>query len=125
MNISDWPWIKGLTRLLTAPRREPARQPERIAAMQLHIVLPAKFGVIVVVLYYLFQSGWFEPQSERKVVAETLQTFIFFVYVIGNLIAAGLFAAWRRFPADIFQWVVFTLGLLDGLFIAGLTFITG
>jgi signal transduction histidine kinase len=36
-----------------------------------------------------------------------------------------LFALWRRLPPGLFQWLAFTLGLLDGLFIAGIAMITG
>jgi signal transduction histidine kinase len=126
MRFIDWKWMKGLARLLLTPRPEPTRQAERIAAMQLHIVLPARLGVIAVVLYYLYHSDWFnQPPIERTVVLETLQWFIFSIYVISNIFAGAIFAAHRGFSPGIFQWLAFTLGLLDGLFMAGLTFITG
>ncbi len=37
-----------------------------------------------------------------------------------NVIAAVVFFTWRRFPPELFQWLVFALGILDGLFVAGL-----
>ncbi len=56
------------------PPAEPPEQAERIVAMQLHIVLPVKVGVIAVVLYYLFYAGWLsEELTTRWVVQETLQ----------------------------------------------------
>jgi signal transduction histidine kinase len=126
MKFVDWKWVKGLAKLVLTSRPEPTRQAERIVAVQLHVVLPARLGVIAVVLYYLYHSGWFDqPLIERTVVLETLQKFIFFVYVISNLIASIVFAASRRFQPGVFQWLAFTLGLLDGLFMAGLTFMTG
>ena len=39
-------WIQGWKNLLAVPQTEPAEQAERIATMQLHIVLPAKAGVV-------------------------------------------------------------------------------
>ena len=49
MNLNAWRWIKGLNKLLSTRQPEPARQAERIVAMQLHMVLPTKAGVVAVV----------------------------------------------------------------------------
>ncbi len=117
--------MKGWRRLLAASRPKPARRAERIVAVQLHIVLPARAGVVAVVLYYLFYSGWLSgPPTILGVVLETLRGY-FQVYVLCNAVAGSIFFLWRRFPATLLEWVVFTLGLLDGLFVAGLTLITG
>jgi signal transduction histidine kinase len=40
-------------------------------------------------------------------------------------VASVVLLLWRRFPPGIFQWLVFALGLLDGLFVAELAFLTG
>ncbi|MFO1475227.1 MAG: HAMP domain-containing sensor histidine kinase [Verrucomicrobiota bacterium] len=125
MKFIEWRGSKGLGRLLSAMRPSPRPEPGRVVSMQLHVVLPAKAGVIGIVLYYLFYSGGLnEVTVARRVVLETLQEF-FAIYVVCNFIAAVLFVQWRRFPAGIFQWVAFLLGLLDGLFVAGLALITG
>jgi signal transduction histidine kinase len=117
--------MKEWRRLLATPRPGPARRAERVVAVQLHIVLPAKAGVIAVVLYYLFYSGWLTgPPTTQLVVLETLRGY-FRVYVACNAVATVIFLLWRRFPPEIFEWLVFVLGLLDGLFIAGLTLATG
>ena len=121
MKLFDSRWLKGL---LATSRPEPAQQAERIVAMQLHIVLPAKAGLIAVVLYYFFSSGSFsEAPSIYGLMLELLRWY-FSIYVAGNFVAALIFFFWRRFPPAIFQWLVFTLGILDGLFIAGLAFMT-
>src|SRR5260221_3787391 len=126
MKHLDWQKIRGLAaRLLAIPRPEPTRRAERIVGVQLHIVLPAKVGVIAVVLYYLFYSGWFYgPPTTQTVVFDTLKGF-FLAYIACNAVGALFFLLWRRFPPQIFEWLVFSLGLLDGLFVAGLVFITG
>src|SRR4029078_12039302 len=93
---------------------------------QLHIVLPVRAGVILVVLYFLSRAGWVQPEDNpipRTVYMELLKTF-FYGYVVCNAIATLVFVSWRRFPAVIFEWLVFTLGLLDGLFVAGIIFVT-
>jgi len=125
MKYLDWQTFKGLPKLLATSPAEPPQQAERIVAVQLHIVLPVKVGVIAVVLYYLFYAGWLtEELTTRWVVEQTLQRF-FLIYVVCNAVAGVVLLLWRRFPPGIFQWLVFALGLLDGLFAAELTFLTG
>ena len=54
--------------MLVTDQPEPTRQAERIVAMQRDVVLPSKAGVILVVLYYLFYSGWlYEVPTTRSV----------------------------------------------------------
>jgi signal transduction histidine kinase len=127
MKFIDWRSVKELSRLLTATRPEAVQQAKRSVAMQLHIVLPIKAGVIGIMFYYLLYPGWLQGlgvTTIREVVLEMLQWYSL-VYALCNAVAAVLFILWRRFPPGIFQWLVFTLGLLDGLFVAGLIFNAG
>jgi signal transduction histidine kinase len=125
MKFIDWERLKGLRRMLATDRSEPARQAERIVTMQRDVVLPSKVGVILVVFYYLFLSDWiYETPTTRSVVQDTLKGY-FLVYVFCNFLGALFFYFWRRLPAGLFQWLAFTMGLLDGLFITGLTIVTG
>jgi signal transduction histidine kinase len=125
MKFIEWRWKKKLDQLLAAMRPGHEPQARRIVAMQLDIVLPAKAGVIAIVLYYLFYSGWLPGVTTTPgVVLETLQRY-FIVYTLCNVLATVILLQWRRFPPGIFQWLVFTLGILDGLFVAGLALITG
>ena len=120
MKFLDSRWTKGLLTF----RPEPEEQARRIVRMQTHIVLPAKAGIIAVVLYYVFSSAWSqEAPSAHDVALDFLKRY-FLVYSACNVVLAGFFIYWRRFPAGLFQWIVFTLGLLDGLFVSGLVLIT-
>jgi signal transduction histidine kinase len=124
MKILDWERLKNLRGLLATERPEPVQQAERIVAIQRDVVLPSKAGVCVVVLGYLFFSGWLEEPSTRSVVLDTLKHF-FEIYLGCTLLGAFFFVSWRRWPLEIFQWLAFTLGLLDGLFMAGIVIVTG
>jgi len=105
-------------------RPEPEEQARRIVNMQLRIVLPAKAGIIAVILAYVFTSGWsVEAPSARDVALDYLRKY-FLVYTACNIGIGALFVCWRRFPPRLFQWLVFILGLLDGLFVSGLVIIT-
>jgi signal transduction histidine kinase len=120
MKVLDSRWRKGLLTF----RPEPEQQARRIVKMQTHIVLPAKAGIIAVVLYYIFSSAWTqEAPSAHDVALDFLKRY-FLVYSACNLAIAAFFISWRRFPAGLFQWLVFILGLLDGLFVSGLVLIT-
>ncbi len=111
--------------MLVTDRPEPTRQAERIVVMQRDVVLPSKAGVILVVLYYLFFSDWlYDMPTTRSVVQDTLKDY-FLIYVLCNCLGALFFYFWRRLPPGLFQWLAFTMGLLDGLFVTGLTIVTG
>lgn len=105
-------------------RPEPEQQARRIVRMQTHIVLPAKAGIIAVILYYVFVSTWAQEAPGAHDVALNFLRKYFLVYSACNLGIGAFFVYWRRFPAGLFQWLVFILGLLDGLFISGLVLIT-
>jgi signal transduction histidine kinase len=124
MKSSPWQWFKTFPGLLAAPRPDPPRQAERIVSVQRRFVLPVRAGVLAVALYFVFSSDWFngEPTTET-VVLQTLRGF-FMVYIACNAIAAAIFFYWKRFAPEFFQWLAFVLGLLDGLFAAGLLLIT-
>lgn len=125
MNITGWRGIGWLGELLATRQPEPVDQAQRIVAMQLHIVLPAKAGVVAVTLYYVFFSDWFrELPTIQTVVLQSVQGF-FVAYVISNVLAIGALLAWKKFPPGVVQWIVFTLGLLDGIFMGAMVFLTG
>ncbi|MDB6018333.1 MAG: Integral rane sensor signal transduction histidine kinase [Pedosphaera sp.] len=126
MNFKFWLRLKRLPRLLALPVPEPLQQASRILSVQRNIVLPTRCMVTAIVLYYLFYAHWLDQQAAatpREVVLETLQRFFLF-YLIFNAIAAILLVL-RRFPPSLVQWLVFMVGLLDGLLLAGLTIETG
>jgi signal transduction histidine kinase len=125
MNFFAWERFKRLGRLLATDSLEPPHQAERIVAMQRDVVLPSKLGLLLVVFYFLYDSGWFyDVPTTWSVVQELLQNY-FLVYLACNIVGAVIFFNWRRLPPGLFQWLAFTMGLLDGLFAAGLTVFTG
>ena len=124
MKLDPWQWFKVFPGLFVAPRPEPVQQAERIVTVQRRVVLPVRIGVLAAALYFVFSSGWYSQSPDTEmVVLQTLRGF-FPVYIACNVIAAIFFFSWERFPPGIFQWITFVLGLLDGLFIAGLVLIT-
>jgi signal transduction histidine kinase len=124
MKSSPWQWLKAFPGLLAAPRPEPSRQAERIVSVQRRFVMPVRAGVLAVALYFVFSSDWFnETPTTQTVVLQTLRGFLV-AYILCNAFAVAIFFSWKRFSPELFLWLAFILGLLDGLFIAGLILLT-
>jgi nitrogen-specific signal transduction histidine kinase len=123
MKILDWERIQQWRGLLATGQREPLQQAERIVGVLRDVALPAKAGLSLVVLYYLYSSGW-KDDPIVKLALSTLKEFCL-IYLLCNFVGAIMLVFWRRLPPELAQWLAFTLGLLDGLFMAGLTSVTG
>jgi signal transduction histidine kinase len=124
VKLGLWQWLKAFPGLLSTPRPEPARQAERIVAVQYRFVMPVRIGVLAVALYFIFSSDWlYGPPNTQTILVQTLRNF-FIVYIVCNTLAGTLFFAWKRLPPQLFQWVAFVLGFLDGLFVVGLILMT-
>jgi signal transduction histidine kinase len=132
MNPIRWHKPKWLPQLLAMPVPEPSQQATRIQAIQTNIVLPVKLLLIGVIFYYLYYVRWLDVTSSslgdtspsaQEIVLVFLQNFFVF-YIVFNAAAAAMLIL-RRFPHKLVPWVVFTVGLVDGLLLAGLTAETG
>ena len=125
MNTDRWQWLKRLPAALAAPEREPAEHAQLILTLQRSIVLPARALTVAIVLYHFYNSPWLNTAvTDYAVVVETIQR-LFVSCAMFMMVAAVLFYVVRRFPTGSVQWLVFTVGLMDGVFLAGLTVITG
>ncbi len=117
----------------SAPR--PAVQVERLEFMERRLMLPVKAAGLAIVFYYLFFAIRVEDITPTRLVAsETYQywtvllkgvqtTYLF--YFILNLAAGFFLFSMRQFSFALVQWLVFVVGVLDALFVAALTLVTG
>lgn len=125
MKLVPWNTLRRLFELLEPPPLEREWQTARIRAVERDIILPIKVLVMGVLCYYLFFSRWFESVvSVRDVALEYLRGFYQF-YVAINVPAAWVLMTMDRLPLAVVRWTVFTIGLVDGLFLAALTLVTG
>jgi len=125
MNRQPWRWLRRLPRLLDPPRPEPEQQARRITAVQRNIIPPVKLVVIGIVFYYLFSDRWWTDASSTSVVVVETMQYLFGAYVLFSAAVMASFYVVRRFPPGFVQWIVFAAGLMDGLFLGGLTLLTG
>ncbi len=120
MNPIRWQKPKWLPRFLAMPVPEPAQQASRILKIQRNIILPARVMVTIIVFYYLFYGEGLLVESDTwKIVGENVQSFFIFYIIFTAISSTALIL--RRFPPRLVQWVVFAVGLVDGVLLASLT----
>ena len=125
MNPFQWQWVKRLPALFELPQREPAEHAQRILGLQRAIILPARLLIVPVIFYHLHNSPWFNDiVTDYGVLFETTLTVLAGCALV-MLAVTVLFYVVRKPPPGAVQWVVFASGLADGVFLAGLTVLTG
>ena len=105
------------------------QQAARIRASERNVGLPVKAVVIGVLFYYLYLSNWFDDvtgpgEGPLEVALEVVRLF-FVLYVVLNLFGSALLIGMDWFPLGLLHWIIFTLGCLDGLFLAAMIAVTG
>ena len=125
MKPSHAEWLKRLPALFEIPAPDPARLLRRIVMMERNIMLPVKAVFIGMILYSFQSTRWFGlPLSMQDVATETVQ-FIFWFYILANVIFAVVLFRAETLPLAVVQWTVVTSSLVDGLFIAALASLSG
>lgn len=118
-------WLQSWQQFWTASTPDPYQVSARIRSMERNVVLPVKGVIFGVLVYYLFISTWFDDvTSIREVALQMLQRF-FLIYTVVNVAVAVMLISMEQFPLKVIQWTIFIVGLVDALFLAGLTLITG
>ena len=106
------------------PGLDPGQRASLIHTFERDIILPIKALTILTLVYYLYFSDWFGALSTPRTVAfETIQRY-FVIYVVLNALVGSLFIFVRQLPLNFIQWTTYTMGLLDALLFAALTFVT-
>jgi signal transduction histidine kinase len=125
MKPSHAQWLKRLPALFEIPAPDPPRLLRRIVMMERNIMLPVKLVFIAIISYSFDITSWVGlANSTLDVMVETVQ-FIFWFYILANIILALLLLAAERLPLAVVQWTVVTSNFVDGIFIAGMALLTG
>jgi signal transduction histidine kinase len=125
MNAGRWQWLQRMPEVLQRAQLGPVEQSRRHVTTQRNILLPARLIVAGIVLYQIFATPWLlDIVNTYGVVVETIQDLCL-TYAALILVLTVLFVVVRRFPPASVQWFVFLLGLADGIFLGGLTVLTG
>jgi signal transduction histidine kinase len=127
MNSNRWQTLKQLPALFEIPALDPARALRRIILMERNIMLPVKVFFIAMILqsFDFSRSIWVgEISSVLDVTVVTVQ-LIFWFYILANIIVAFFLLMAKRWPLAVTQWTVVTSVLMDGIFVAAMTLLTG
>ena len=125
MNPGHQQWLKRLPVLFEIPAPDPPRLLRRIGFMERDIMLPVKAAFIGMILYSFHSTRWFGlPLNMQDLITETVQ-FIFWFYILANVILTALLLRAKPLPLAVVQWTVVTSSLVDGLFIAVLASLSG
>ena len=125
MKTGLWQWLKRLPAVMAPLRPESGQYAQGVVKLQRNIILPARLLVVGIVLYHVFTSPWQgNVANSYDVLLETIEkTFTgYALFVVG---VTALFYVVRPFPAGSVQWLAFAVGLADGVFLGGLTVLTG
>ena len=118
--------LKRLPALFEIPAPDPDRARRRIELMERNTMLPVKLVFIGIILYsFNYKSPWMsQALNVLDVSFETVQLiFVFYILLSIPLALPVMFAG--RLPLAFLQWSVVTCCLMDGLMLAGMTYITG
>jgi signal transduction histidine kinase len=115
-------FIKNLIELLKISPPSTPQLLERIETMERDIVLPIKVAGIAMLLQ---SFPWIRDASGVLDVPVEYARYFLWVYISVNVAMAGLLFLLRRLAPAFVEWAVFTVSLVDGIFLGLLTLVTG
>jgi signal transduction histidine kinase len=120
-----FPRLRQLGELLreTTPAQEDIAA--RLKTVERDVILPVKGVFVLILLYNLYFSRWFEDVALPQSVAQQLIERFFLIYLAVTVIVGALLIFGQRLPSSMIQRVIFTSSFLDGLFLAALAYVTG
>ncbi len=125
MKPSRWPVWGQLRELLDETSPPPEQMSFRLKTVERDVILPVKGVFVLILLYNLYFSRWFEDVALPQSVAQQLIERFFIIYLLVTVVVAGLLIFGRKLPGSMIQRVIFTSSFLDGLFVATLAYVTG
>lgn len=125
MNPLHWPPLQKLAGVFVAPAVPPELQMQRLQFMERNIMLPIKLLVFTTLTYYFFFTNWLADYSGAEAVRVQWLRAFFLVYLAVNVVAAVVFQFIERLPLRFSRWFAMGVSLVDGLFVAALTLMTG
>jgi signal transduction histidine kinase len=97
----------------------------RLKAVERDVILPVKGVFILILLYNLYFSKWFEDVTLPQSVAQQLIQRFFIFYLVASVVVALFLIFGRKLPSSMIQRIIFTSSFLDALFVAALAYVTG
>ena len=130
INQTSWAKLKALT----LPHPDPKQHEAVLRYVERNVALPVKCVVIQVLFYYFYFSNWFDNVTRLKPAYNQIlpQDFVFstvrslfIFYVLLNAVVAVLLIRMKHLPLRCVRNTAYCSSLLDALFLAALTVVTG
>jgi signal transduction histidine kinase len=129
MKLFRWESIRKLRELLRETAPSPREMRQRLRTVERDVILPIKAILVLVLCYSFYVSPWIEPDVIREMPerfsAQTPVQYFFLIYLVFSVGVALALVFPRRLPARFLQLLILSSSLLDGFFMAVLTFVTG
>src|SRR5438093_3178762 len=120
-----WQSIQKLRELLEETSPPPEAMAARLRMMEREVILPVKGVFVLILIYNLYFSRWFEDVALPQTVAQQTIERFFVIYLLLNVVVAAILIFARKMSGSVIQRVIFTSNFVDGLFLSALTFVTG
>jgi signal transduction histidine kinase len=117
--------IGRLVELLSIPVPDTQQTLRRIQIMELDIALPIKGAGLAMLLRYFMFSSWIRETSSTLEVPLDAARYFFWFYFAVSIAYAWLIVVMRRVKLATIEWAVFSMNLVDGIFLGVLTLVTG
>jgi len=118
-------FLDRVVEMLKIPAPDTPQLLYRIRRMERDIILPIKAAGIAMLLSSFYHSPWIGMAlGELDIAVESTQYFLW-LYIGANAVVAGLLLAMDRLPPALLEWSVFTISLVDGIFLSALMLVTG
>jgi signal transduction histidine kinase len=125
MTLNLRSWLKHALHSLELPAPEMAERLTRLQSVERNLVLPLKLVTIGLVLYSLYHTPWIGmPLGTFEITISELNT-LFGAYVGINVAGAAILLLSHRLAFSLVQWSVFTISLVDAIFVGALTLVSG
>jgi len=121
----NWKRLKEFTGALVTPPLDPRTHAARIDFMEHNVMVPVKFFIIAALYYILYASGAFPGEMPVGDLSINTLRQVFWGYVTVTLVSAVFLVNMHRVPVGVVQWVVCLINLVDAVFLAALTVLTG
>ncbi|MCU0786910.1 MAG: ATP-binding protein [Verrucomicrobia bacterium] len=111
--------------LLKAAAREPADVEPQVVRVERNLILPVRLAAVAMLYHSFHFSPWIRLVSYSLDVGVETVVSLFWIYAAASIGGGVIVLAAPRFPAALTRGTIIFLSLLDALFLAGLTLITG
>jgi signal transduction histidine kinase len=125
MNKSLWSAWQKLKELLQETKPSPEEMAMRLQMVERDVILPVKAVLVLILLYYLYFSSWFEDVPLPQSVGQQIIERFFLIYLVFNAVVAAILLSTKKLLTSFVQRTIFTSNFVDGLFLAALTYATG